>query len=138
MGMMGGKEHSHLAVSLLALALAVATGLLPAAAQSGSEAVVCVGSETRTLSTNPIRRGALGRELSVEVMRPNGRSASLLALPGGGDTKRFIRHRPSAIRRHQPLCRRPVRLGIGLWRTAGVWIGAESEGFGPARSIEGC
>ena len=29
---------------------------LPAAAQSGSAAVVCVGSETRTLQTNPIRR----------------------------------------------------------------------------------
>ena len=28
----------------------------PAVAQSGSEAVVCVGSETRTLATNPIRR----------------------------------------------------------------------------------
>ena len=28
----------------------------PAAAQSGSEAVVCVGSERRTLATNPIRR----------------------------------------------------------------------------------
>ena len=56
MGVMGGTEHSHLAVSLLALALAVATGFLPAAAQSGSEAVVCVGSETRTLATNPIRR----------------------------------------------------------------------------------
>ena len=31
-------------------------GFLPAAAQSGSEAVVCVGSERRTLQTNPIRR----------------------------------------------------------------------------------
>jgi len=28
----------------------------PATAQSGSEAVVCVGSERRTLATNPIRR----------------------------------------------------------------------------------
>ena len=43
-------------MSLLPLALAVATGSVPAAAQSGSEAVVCVGSETRTLATNPIRR----------------------------------------------------------------------------------
>ena len=41
-------------MSLLALALAATS--LPAAAQSGSEAVVCVGSETRTLATNPIRR----------------------------------------------------------------------------------
>ena len=31
-------------------------GFLPAATQSGSEAVVCVGSETRTLQTNPMRR----------------------------------------------------------------------------------
>ena len=38
------------------LALALAAGSLPAAAQSGSEAVVCVGSEARTLQTNPIRR----------------------------------------------------------------------------------
>ena len=43
-------------VSLPALAPALATGSLPAAAQSGSEAVVCVGSERRTLATNPIRR----------------------------------------------------------------------------------
>ncbi|MDE0127436.1 MAG: hypothetical protein OXN97_22950 [Bryobacterales bacterium] len=43
-------------VSLLALALALAATSLPAAAQSGSEAVVCVGSERRTLATNPIRR----------------------------------------------------------------------------------
>ena len=43
-------------MSLLALAFAVAVGSLPVAAQSGSEAVVCVGSETRTLATNPIRR----------------------------------------------------------------------------------
>ena len=50
-------RHSHFVVSLLALALAVATtNSLPAAAQSGSEAVVCVGSERRTLATNPIRR----------------------------------------------------------------------------------
>ena len=34
----------------------LAAGSLPAAAQSGSEAVVCVGSEIRTLRTNPIRR----------------------------------------------------------------------------------
>lgn len=38
------------------LTLALATTSIPAAAQSGSEAVVCVGSETRTLATNPIRR----------------------------------------------------------------------------------
>ena len=43
-------------VSLLALVLALAAGSVPAAAQSGSEAVVCVGSERRTLATNPIRR----------------------------------------------------------------------------------
>ena len=56
MGVMGGTQHSRLVVSLLALALAVATGPLPVVAQSGSEAVVCVGSERRTLATNPIRR----------------------------------------------------------------------------------
>lgn len=39
-------------VALLAISLAPAA----AAAQSGSEAVVCVGSEIRTLQTNPIRR----------------------------------------------------------------------------------
>ena len=41
------------------IALAMLTASLvgaPAAAQSGSEAVVCVGSERRTLVTNPIRR----------------------------------------------------------------------------------
>ena len=42
--------------SLLAVVLGLAAGFLPAAAQSGSEAVVCVGSERRTLQTNPIRR----------------------------------------------------------------------------------
>ena len=49
------RHHRPLG-SLLAVALALAAGFLPAAAQSGSEAVVCVGSETRTLQTNPIRR----------------------------------------------------------------------------------
>ena len=49
-------RHNPPIVSLLALALVLAAGFLPAAAQSGSEAVVCVGSETRTLQTNPIRR----------------------------------------------------------------------------------
>ena len=44
--------RAHPIVSLLALA---ATSL-PVTAQSGSEAVVCVGSERRTLATNPIRR----------------------------------------------------------------------------------
>ena len=43
-------------MSVLALPLLLATGSPPAAAQSGSEAVVCVGSERRTLATNPIRR----------------------------------------------------------------------------------
>ena len=56
MGVMGEAQHRRSVVTLLALALAVATGSLPAAAQSGSEAVVCVGSERRTLATNPIRR----------------------------------------------------------------------------------
>ena len=57
MRVMGGTQDTAvLVVSLLALALAVATASLPAAAQSGSEAVVCVGSDTRTLQTNPIRR----------------------------------------------------------------------------------
>ena len=56
MGVIGGTQHGRLVVSLLALALAIAAGSLPATAQSGPEAVVCVGSETRTLATNPIRR----------------------------------------------------------------------------------
>ena len=44
-------------VRLIALApLAISPFATPAAAQSGSEAVVCVGSERRTLATNPIRR----------------------------------------------------------------------------------
>ena len=42
---------------LIALAtLAISPFATPIAAQSGSEAVVCVGSERRTLATNPIRR----------------------------------------------------------------------------------
>ena len=56
MAVMGGTQHSRLVVSMPALVLALATGSLPAAAQDGSEAVVCVGSERRTLATNPIRR----------------------------------------------------------------------------------
>ena len=51
MGVMGGTQRSRLVVSLLALAI----GPLPATAQSSSEAVVCVGSETRSLATNAIR-----------------------------------------------------------------------------------
>ena len=44
-------------VRWIALAtLAISPLATPAAAQSGSEAVVCVGSERRTLATNPIRR----------------------------------------------------------------------------------
>ena len=53
---MGVTRHNRSIGSPLAVALVLATGFLPAAAQSGSEAVVCVGSETRTLQTNPIRR----------------------------------------------------------------------------------
>ena len=53
---MGVTRSNHSLVSLLAVALVLAAGSLPAAAQSGSEAVVCVGSERRTLATNPIRR----------------------------------------------------------------------------------
>ena len=53
---MGLSGRNCSIVSLLAVALALAAGSLPAAAQSGSEAVVCVGSENRTLQTNPIRR----------------------------------------------------------------------------------
>ena len=53
---MGVTQHHRPLGSLLAVALALAAGFLPAAAQSGSEAVVCVGSETRTLQMNPIRR----------------------------------------------------------------------------------
>ena len=48
-------RHYRLTMSLVALALVVATSL-PAAAQSGSEAVVCVGSENRIHQGNPIRR----------------------------------------------------------------------------------
>lgn len=51
---MGVTRPSRGILSVLTLALA--TTSIPAAAQSGSEAVVCVGSETRTLATNPIRR----------------------------------------------------------------------------------
>ena len=43
-------------MSLLAVALVLGVTPLHAAAQAGSEAVVCVGSERRTLATNPIRR----------------------------------------------------------------------------------
>ena len=50
------REDNRPLLSLLALALVLGAGFLPAAAQSGSEAVVCVGSERRTLQTNPIRR----------------------------------------------------------------------------------
>ena len=53
---MGVTRHNRLIVSLLALALALGTGFWPTAAQSGSEAVVCVRSETRTHQTNPIRQ----------------------------------------------------------------------------------
>ena len=56
MGVMGATQHNRLIMSLMALALTLAATTLPAAAQSGSEAVVCVGSERRTLATNPIRR----------------------------------------------------------------------------------
>ena len=54
MGMMSATRGGHRILALLALALAATS--LPAAAQSGSEAVVCVGSERRTLAANPIRR----------------------------------------------------------------------------------
>ena len=50
------KPHNRPVMSLMSVALAFAAGSLPAVAQSGSEAVVCVGSERRTLATNPIRR----------------------------------------------------------------------------------
>ena len=53
---MRAERHQRPIPILLAVAHALAIGALPAAAQSGSEAVVCVGSETRTLDTNPIRR----------------------------------------------------------------------------------
>ena len=56
MGVMRATRGNHRIVTPLALAFALATIPVPAAAQSGSEAVVCVGSETRTLATNPIRR----------------------------------------------------------------------------------
>ena len=55
-GVMRAARDNRRIVTLLALALAVAATSLPASAQSGSEAVVCVGSERRTLATNPIRR----------------------------------------------------------------------------------
>ena len=47
---------SHPVWRMLLLPPVLALGSLPATAQSGSEAVVCVGSERRTLATNPIRR----------------------------------------------------------------------------------
>ena len=56
MGVMRATRGNHRIVTPLALAFALATTPLPTAAQSGSEAVVCVGSERRTLATNPIRR----------------------------------------------------------------------------------
>ena len=56
MGVMRVSRNSRPIGSLLVLALVLVAGYLPAAAQSGSEAVVCVGSERRTLATNPIRR----------------------------------------------------------------------------------
>ena len=55
-GSMGLTRHHRPLGSLLAVALVLGAGFLPAAAQSGSEAVVCVGTERRTLQTNPIRR----------------------------------------------------------------------------------
>ena len=56
MGVMRVSRNSRPIGSLLVFALVLVAGYLPAAAQSGSEAVVCVGSERRTLATNPIRR----------------------------------------------------------------------------------
>ena len=53
---MGATRHNRWIVSLLALTLALVATSLPAAAQSGSEAVVCVGSVTQTLQRNLIRR----------------------------------------------------------------------------------
>ena len=53
---MNGTRLNRPITRLLTLTLALAATFLPAAAQSGSEAVVCVGSETRTLATSPIRR----------------------------------------------------------------------------------
>ena len=47
---------SHPVRHVLLLPLVLALGSLSAAAQSGSEAVVCVESERRTLATNPARR----------------------------------------------------------------------------------
>ena len=49
-------RHRRPLDSLLALALLLGVTSLPAAAQPGSEAVVCVGSERRAVATNPIRR----------------------------------------------------------------------------------
>ena len=54
MGVTGGTQDKRLVVSPLALAHAVASGVLPAAAQSGSEAIACVGSGIRNLATGPI------------------------------------------------------------------------------------
>lgn len=52
LGCLAGRPRAALALAMLAVSLTPAS----AAAQSGSEAVVCVGSEIRTLQTNPIRR----------------------------------------------------------------------------------
>ena len=56
--MMRAPRDDRRVMRLLALnlALALAATSHPVAAQSGSEAVVCVGSERRTLATSPIRR----------------------------------------------------------------------------------
>ena len=51
MGVKVGRRCTRSAVALLALTLALIAGSLPAPAQSGSEADVRVGSETRTLAT---------------------------------------------------------------------------------------
>ena len=55
-------RHNRLIGGVLAVALALGASFLPAAAQSGSEAVVCVGSETRTHSRGkPDPKGLHGR-----------------------------------------------------------------------------
>ena len=55
-GVSGVNRHTCQAGWLLALALVLASGIPPAAAQFGSGTVVCVGSETRTHEAKPIRR----------------------------------------------------------------------------------
>ena len=101
-------RHSRPTGGLLAVALVLRSGFLPAAAESGSEAVVCAGSEPGTHQTNLIRRvftqdmrgrvpiGAnIGRHDQKEKQSSFG--ARLLS----GDVARVVRSRKQSCRDHQ-------------------------------------